>query len=244
MKRNYYYKRGRIKWIITSVVFVLVFTFLAGLSMQLLAKQDKFKPLTWFSKVCVKHEYGEDNKCTKCGKDKPVEELYTFLSLNADIYSTTDLTGITPINWDEEGLVKLYNVQGKNTWSYDGSSVASGEVKNSTGIVVVTTKGKIKSNSASPYIVIDLTNYVGKAKITLSFAATSEKSRKITFAENVSEATAIYEETISDVTERFVTLDINGGKDYKISFTDNGFAFYGIIIEHEGEFGLKSSSAQ
>ena len=74
MKRNYYYKKDGTKWVITSVVFVLVFTLLAGLCMQVFAKQDKFKPSTWFSKICIKHEYGEDNKCTKCGKDKPVEK--------------------------------------------------------------------------------------------------------------------------------------------------------------------------
>lgn len=43
-------KSDKIKWIITGVAFVLVFVFLAGLCMQLFAKDDKFKPANWFKK--------------------------------------------------------------------------------------------------------------------------------------------------------------------------------------------------
>ena len=49
--RNEFYqhkKSDKIKWIITAVCFVLLFAFMAGLCMQLFAKDDKYKPSEWF----------------------------------------------------------------------------------------------------------------------------------------------------------------------------------------------------
>ena len=43
-------KSDKIKWIITSIAFVLVFAFLVGLCMQLFAKDEKLKPENWFKK--------------------------------------------------------------------------------------------------------------------------------------------------------------------------------------------------
>ena len=41
-------KSDKIKWIITAVCFVLLFAFMAGLCMQLFAKDEKYKPSEWF----------------------------------------------------------------------------------------------------------------------------------------------------------------------------------------------------
>lgn len=47
---NKHKAKDRIKWILTGLGFLLIVVFLAGLCMQLFAKDDKYKPSEWFKK--------------------------------------------------------------------------------------------------------------------------------------------------------------------------------------------------
>lgn len=79
-------KSDKIKWVITSIAFVLVFVFLAGLCMQLFGN-DKLKPLNWFKKTeCVHIDENTDGKCDECGKDIPID--------NGEIVTGADSSGL------------------------------------------------------------------------------------------------------------------------------------------------------
>lgn len=69
MSRLYYHEKSdRRKWAAITIVVLLI---IAAIVLGVLSNW-----YTDFNKYCVfGHDYGEDNKCVRCGKDKPIEEL-------------------------------------------------------------------------------------------------------------------------------------------------------------------------
>ena len=159
------------------------------------------------------------------------EQTLSEMTVDADDLASKAFSGDNPTDWDENGLIKLYSSASKQ-WSYDNGSGKS--VKDADGKEIIKTTGRMKANGANQYITVDLTNYSGNYKITLSFAPSGASERTINLAEiddsGAVVGNAIYSQTTTSSDVIYKTCDITGGKSYKIYFVGNAFNFYGINI--------------
>ena len=105
-------KSDKIKWVLTGIAFVLLFVFLAGLCMQLFAKDDKYKPSEWFKKQDTEQteqlpaEGGENGTART-----HIKAMAAKFSLNEE----TDGTGIMPLSNSEITESELRAITGTTT---------------------------------------------------------------------------------------------------------------------------------
>lgn len=59
-------RKDTVKWVLVALALLVVGAILCGLMTNW---YKEFNPFCWFG-----HSYGEDNKCTRCGAEKPAEE--------------------------------------------------------------------------------------------------------------------------------------------------------------------------
>lgn len=65
---SYHEKSDKRKWIAVSLILVLIIAaIVSGVCTDWYTEKNKF--------CLFGHDYGEDNKCIRCGKDKPIEEF-------------------------------------------------------------------------------------------------------------------------------------------------------------------------
>ncbi len=149
--------------------------------------------------------------------------LAAFTAKSDDIADAT-FTADAPTNWDAKGIIKLYSASDKQ-WSSDGNAKKYTDVDGNQ----ITSVKRLKPNGASPYIQIDLTGYTGEYTLTMAYAASGSSERTINVtAEGASTPVFTKTTTASDfVAAETVTLE--GGKVYKITWT-NGYNFYGLSI--------------
>ncbi len=144
-------KSDKIKWVLTGIAFLFVFVFLAGLCMQLFAKDDKYKPSEWFKKSEVE-QMQPDNSESK------IPEISAFTSSRATVKTMSATlnteSGIsaqsnTEIN-DYADYLRIYTtptelsakvINNVYPWDYNGTSgLFYGCRKDSsgnTGLVIV-----------------------------------------------------------------------------------------------------------
>lgn len=62
---NAHVRSDKVKWVFVALALLVIGAILCGLMTNW---YKDFNPFCWFG-----HDYGEDGKCSRCGKDKPNE---------------------------------------------------------------------------------------------------------------------------------------------------------------------------
>ncbi len=158
---NRHKKSDKIKWIITSIAFVLVFVFLAGLCMQLFAKDEKYKPSEWFKKPDTEQtqpDTGNNNL------EKTQSSIRLANSNNATLRNSAYTSLGVPVPSSE--LARLETAFG-GLEEYTGSSVSqsiyaktvvSNNINNTTMTGILALKGVNIPFSTMPFILVPTSN--------------------------------------------------------------------------------------
>jgi len=115
-------KSDKIKWVLTGIAFVLLFVFLAGLCMQLFAKDDKYKPSEWFKKQDTEQT---EQLPAEGGENGTARTRIKAMAAKFSLNEETDGTGIMPLSNSE--IMPLYNpnMSASELCTITGSSTAS-----------------------------------------------------------------------------------------------------------------------
>lgn len=153
-------KSDKIKWVITSIAFVLVFVFLAGLCMQLFGN-DKIKPSNWFKKPDTEQTQSDiDNNIS----EKTRSSTRLANSNNATLRNSAYTSLGVPVPSSE--LARLETAFG-GLEEYTGSSVTqsiytktvvSNNINDTTMTGVLALKGVGMLFSNMPFILVPTSN--------------------------------------------------------------------------------------
>lgn len=101
------HKRGdKIKWIITAICIVLLSVMVAGLCMQMFAKDDKYKPSEWFKKT-EQTQPEEENKTETAKTSTSVTNKKIARTQLIDPDTATSYSGVTDSDVSSFGLTAV-----------------------------------------------------------------------------------------------------------------------------------------
>lgn len=100
-------KSDKVKWVLTCIAFVLVFAVIAGICMQLFAKDEKFKPSNWFAPVEELQPDSGENTAVGLPSSRSLAKT-TAASLNENDGITTYADTVSePSWWDDSSTKRL-----------------------------------------------------------------------------------------------------------------------------------------